>query len=153
MVNVLETILAGVAGTVLMTLLMTFINHVGWANGDMIRALGSAVTRSYDNSFIQGLFIHFASGITFAFPYVFVIGGLGLQSLAAMIAIGGLIGVVHGFVMSFVLVAAVAEKHPLPQFQEAGFEVAAVHVVGHIVYGIGVGAVVALLSIDFGFRF
>jgi hypothetical protein len=39
------------------------------------------------------------------------------------------------------------------QFQEAGFEVAAAHVFGHVGYGAAVAAVAALLSIDFGFRF
>ena len=151
--SILETIIAGMAGTALMTLLMTFVHHAGWARADMIRALGSSVTGSYERSLVPGLMIHFASGVIFAFPYVLVLSGLDLPSAWGMIGVGVLIGFVHGFVMSFLLVAAVAEKHPLEQFQEAGFGVAVVHVLGHIGYGVGVATTATLLSIDFGFRF
>lgn len=150
---ILGTIVAGMAGTALMTLVMALIQHTGWARADMIRALGSSITGSYERSLVPGLMTHFASGIVFAFPYVLVLGGLDLSSHAGTIGVGALIGFVHGFVMSFILVAAVAEKHPLPQFQEAGFEVAAAHILGHIAYGVGVGATVAFLDIHFDFRF
>ena len=60
--------------------------------------------------------IHVASGVAFAFPYVIVLTGLNLP-IAGTIGLGALIGFVHGFVMSFLLIAAVAEKHPLEQFQ------------------------------------
>ena len=153
MVTILQTIVAGLAGTALMTLSMTVIHRAGWAKADMIRALGSLVTRSYDRSLVPGILIHFASGSIFAFPYALVLGGLELPSTAAIIGLGALIGFVHGFVMSFILVAAVSEEHPVEQFREAGFEVAAAHVLGHVVYGVGVAAAAAMLAIDFGFRF
>ncbi len=151
--SIVETIFAGLAGTALMTLLMTVIHRTGLAQADMIRALGALITRSYERSLVPGLLIHFASGAVFAFPYVFVLGGLDLPSTAATIGLGALIGFVHGFVMSFILVAAVSEEHPVEQFREAGFEVAAVHVLGHVAYGVGVATVAGLLAIDFGFRF
>jgi uncharacterized membrane protein YagU involved in acid resistance len=151
--NILETVLAGLAGTLVMTLLMSLVHHQGWARADMIRALGSCVTGTYERSILPGLLIHFALGILFAFPYVVVLGGLHMPSAAGIIGLGALIGFVHGFVMSFILVAAVAEKHPVEQFQDAGFEVAAAHVFGHVAYGAAVATVAALLSIDFGFRF
>lgn len=152
MMNFLETIAAGVVGTAVMTFVMSFVHERGWATADMIRALGSAATGSYERSFKPGLLIHFASGIVFAFPYVLILGGIALPSVWGTIGVGALIGFVHGFVMSFVLVAAVAEKHPLEQFRRAGFEVAAAHVLGHVSYGIGVATIAALLSIDFGLR-
>ena len=151
--NILETIVAGVAGTVLMTLLMTLIHRAAWARADMIRALGSLITKSYERSLVPGLLIHFASGAIFAFPYVIVLGGLNLPSFVATIGLGAVIGFVHGFVMSFILIAAVSEKHPVEQFHEAGFEVAAAHVLGHVAYGVGVASVAAAFAIDFGIRF
>ena len=153
MVNIIETIIAGMVGTMFMTLVMTFVHERKWARADMIRALGSRVTGKYEGSLGPGLLIHFASGVVFAFPYVFVLGGLDLPSSAAMIVLGAVIGFVHGFVMSFILVAAVAEKHPIEQFQEAGFEVAAAHILGHVCYGVGVAIAATLLRIDVGFRF
>ena len=151
--NIVGTIIAGITGTLLMSVLMTFVNHVGWARADMIRALGSIVTGSEDKSVAPGLLIHFGSGILFAFPYVFILGSINVHSVAGVIGIGGLMGFVHGFAMSFVLVAAVAEKHPVPRFQEAGFEVAAAHVLGHVGYGVGVATVAALMGLDFGYQF
>ncbi|MFQ5510680.1 MAG: hypothetical protein ACE5EO_02425 [Candidatus Krumholzibacteriia bacterium] len=153
MVGILETIIAGLGGTALMTLLMTIIHRSGWARADMIRALGSLITRSYSGSLPPGVLLHSAAGAILAFPYALVLGGLDVSSTAAMIGLGALIGFVHGFVMGFILVAAVSENHPVKQFQEAGFEVAAAHVLGHLAYGIGVGAIIGLMSIDLGFRF
>jgi hypothetical protein len=49
--------------------------------------------------------------------------------------------------MSFILVIAVAEHHPLPEFREAGFTVAVAHVVGHVVYGALVGLVLGMSGI------
>lgn len=148
-----ETVLAGIVGTGLMSLLMTVIHRSGWANADMIRALGGIVTRSYEQALGPGLLLHFVTGAFFAFPYAFVITGLGFDTVAADASLGGLIGFVHGFVMSFLLVAAVAERHPVQQFREAGFEVAAAHVLGHVAYGVGVGATIGIFHVSFGFRF
>lgn len=153
MVSILETVIAGVIGTGLMTFAMLFIHESGWARADMIRALGASVTKSYERSLTPGLLIHITSGVLFAFPYVFVIGGLDLVSIGAKVATGALIGFVHGFAMSFILIGVVAERHPLKQFQTAGFAVAAAHILGHVAYGIGVAATATLLGIDFGFRF
>lgn len=151
--TVIMTILAGVVGTAAMSLFMSVVHRAGWANADMIRALGSCVTRSYENSLGPGLLMHFASGAAFAFPYALVLSGLGLPTVAGVLGAGALIGFVHGFAMSFLLVAAVSERHPVPRFRTAGFEVAAAHIAGHVAYGIGVGAAVGLLAVDYGFRF
>jgi hypothetical protein len=151
--TVLETALAGVTGTALMSVILTIIHRAEWANADMIRAVGSLVTRRYENSLVPGLGLHFAAGTVFAFPYVILMRGTGISPLGAMVGLGFLLGLFHGVVMSYAMLALVAENHPIERFREPGFEVAAAHVVGHLVYGIGVGAMVALLDIDFGIRF
>lgn len=148
--SILATIVAGAAGTALMTMVMTLIHFTGWARANMIRALGSFVTKSHKNSIVLGLLMHFGSGIVFAFPYAFVLSGLDLPTMGSMLRVGAIIGFVHGFVMSFVLVAMVAEKHPLEEFREVGFEVAVAHILGHVVYGVGVGALVSYFGVDFG---
>jgi hypothetical protein len=147
------TILAGLAGTTLMTLVLTFIHSAGWANADMIRALGSLVTRRYENALLPGLVIHFSAGVFFAFPYTIIIRGTGIEHGLAMPGLGLLLGLFHGVVMSYVMLALVAETHPVERFRDPGFEVAAAHLVAHIAYGLGVGAIVGLMGIDFGIRF
>ena len=137
--------LSGIAGTLLMSAVMTLIHRSNWANADMIRALGSYVTRRYENALAPGLVIHLASGILFAFPYTVALGLINATSSAGLILGGGLLGLVHGFAMSFILLAAVSEKHPVEQFRGAGLEVGVAHIVGHVFYGLGVGVVYAQL--------
>ena len=148
--TVLATLFAGLVGTALMSVAMNYIHRAGWANADMIRAIGSAATRSYRGSFFPGLLIHFSAGMAFAFPYAIVLGGVRDYAAVVTYATGALIGFVHGFVMAFVLLA-VTDKHPVQRFRGAGFEVAAAHIVGHVVYGVGVAFMVHLLGIDWGF--
>lgn len=150
---ILGTILAGVTGTVMMTLSMATIHHAGWARANMVRALGSRITGKWEGAIKIGLIFHLTTGIIFAFPYVLVLGGVDFPSNILRIVIGAVLGFIHGFVMSFILVAAVAEKHPIEQFQDAGFEVAAAHVLGHIAYGVGVALITSLLGLDLGFHF
>lgn len=140
----LLTIVAGIVGTVGMSLAMWIITKSGIANAAMIRAIGSLFTKSYDNSFGPGLVIHFISGIFFAFLYVILISIFAPTSVAAAIGTGAMIGVFHGVAFGFLLVITVAEHHPLEQFRNAGFEVAIAHFVGHVIYGILVGLVVGL---------
>jgi len=143
----LIVIMAGIGGTLMMNGVMWFIHRSGWANADMVRALGSLVTRRYENSLAPGLAIHFTAGCLFAIPYLLVARTVGQASFAEVIGICGAIGLFHGASMSFVLMALVSQTHPVERFRTAGVEVAAAHVAGHLAYGIGVGIVAAALGI------
>jgi hypothetical protein len=66
--------------------------------------------------------------------------------MGASIAVGTALGTFHGAAMSFILMALVADTHPVERFRTAGVEVAAAHVVGHVVYGMGVGLVAGWLG-------
>lgn len=141
----LLVIIAGVTGTVLMSIVMYFIHRRGWANADMIRAIGSLVTRRYENSVLPGLLLHLSAGVLLAIPYLFVLRGAGISHPLHLISVGLALGTFHGAAMIFVLMA-LAEKHPVPQFQKASMDVAWAHVVGHMAYGAGIGLVAALLG-------
>lgn len=134
-----DVILAGVAGTAVMNASMWFIHRSGWANADMTRALGSMLTRRYEGSLGPGLVVHFLAGIAFAVPYLLVLRSTGFASISANLAVGGALGAFHGLSMSYILMALVAERHPVEKFRRAGPEVAAAHIVGHVAYGLGVG--------------
>ena len=148
----IETFVAGLVGATSMSLVMGAIHASGYANADMIRALGSLVTRRSEGSFPMGLGIHLVSGMLFAIPYTAVLGGFPAMSLLMSSALGGVMGLVHGLVMSLALLSVVARRHPMERFREAGFEVAIAHVVGHAAYGVAVGALTQALSIDWGLR-
>jgi hypothetical protein len=139
-------VLSGIIATAGMTFLLNSITKAGIVNADMVRAVGSLFTKSLTNAFQIGLVIHFISGIIFALVYTWVIVSFQFHSFLSTIGSGALIGFIHGAVVSFLLVASVAENHPVKEFQEAGFSVAVAHWGGHILYGLIVGAVIGLVG-------
>jgi uncharacterized membrane protein YagU involved in acid resistance len=132
---------SGILGTLVMTLIMDKITKEGWANADMVRAIGSIFTRSLENSFPVGIVAHIIFGVIIAFVYVFVFQLFNVHTLLGGIGVGFGLGFFHGIVVSLLLVVAVAEHHPLKEFQDVGFSVAAAHFGAHIVYGLVVGVV------------
>lgn len=137
--SVLVIILAGIVSTFLMIIFLELVTRTKLANADMVRAIGSIVTGSYDRSLVPGLIIQFSFGIVFSFVYFGILSyfnsSIGLNGVLG----GGLMGLFHGIVVGFVGVVTVAEHHPLERFRQAGFTVAAAHVFGHVVYGLSVG--------------
>lgn len=150
-VTILLTILAGILGTAGMTFFMWLIHRSGLANADMMRAIGSLYTRSYEKSLLPGFIIHFGIGSILAFLYTAFLSIFYLKSVIAITGLGGMLGLFHGLVVSLALVALVAEHHPLEHFQKAGSEVVVAHMVGHVIYGLIVGAVIGVTGISFSF--
>jgi uncharacterized membrane protein YagU involved in acid resistance len=143
----LPGLLAGLVGTGGMTAAMYLIDRWGLANAKMVVAIGSIVTRSRTNAVRAGLVMHLGAGLCFALVYAVLFLQLGVRGIGPAAGFGVVVGFVHGFAMSFILVIAVAEHHPLPEFREAGFSVAVAHVVGHVVYGALVGLVLGMSGI------
>ena len=146
----LKAVLAGLAGTIAMTLVMTLITRIGLANADMVRAIGSLVTRSLRRALPVGIALYTLGGLLFAVPYGVALTLLALKGVWPILGVSAVIGFAHGFVMSFVLVVSVAEHHPMEQFRDSGFGVAVAHIFGHIAYGLGVGLVLGLASVQGG---
>lgn len=143
----LFTIVAGVVGTGGMTSVMYLINKMGITNARMVIAIGSIITKTRENAIRVGLVVHFTAGIFFAILYTVFFSVYGIDHLLKFVGVGFGFGFIHGFVMSFILVIAVAEHHPLEEFRDAGFAVAVAHVLGHMVYGTLVGLVIGLSGI------
>lgn len=140
------SLIGGIFGTIGMTIFLTVVSKSGYANADMVRALGSLFTKTLNSAFKVGIIIHICSGIIFAFLYTFAVSTLDIHGFLSCAGAGLLIGFIHGAVVSFILVASVAENHPLPQFQKAGFSVAVAHWAAHLVYGLIVGAAIGLIG-------
>jgi len=147
--NLLFTLAAGPLATGGMSLFMAFVSAVGLANANMIRAVGSVWTKSYDNSLKPGLAIHFAVGMVLAFVYALFISLLNPGSLLEYVVGGVVFSTLHGLVVSFVLVVMVAQYHPIEKFQQAGSEVAVAHFAGHIIYGIIIGTILGIAKVKF----
>lgn len=143
---VLTSVLAGILGGSAMILVMRLMSRAEWARFDMIVAIGSMVTRTRKNAFRTGAIIHAVSAIGFALLYSVIMWKFGLNHLPISLYVGVAFGIVHGMVVSLLLVWIVAERHPLVEFREAGLAVGLVHFVGHVVYGAVVGFVVGIAS-------
>jgi len=139
-------ILGGLLGTGGMTFVLYAFDKAGLANGDMVRAVGSLITKNYENSIAPGLVVHFSSGILFSIIYTIIIDLFNPNFVEQCIAYGIAAGVFHGAVVALMLVVA-AEHHPLEKFQKATFSVAALHWGAHIVFGFIVGLIVGATTI------
>jgi hypothetical protein len=145
LVNYLGTALvAGVLGGLAMEGAMWLIARAGLARGDMILALGSLLTKSRDNAYRVGLVVHATAAIGFAFVYTLLMVTLGYTHLPMSLMLGLGVGVLHGLVVSLMLVWVVADRHPLEEFKEADLLVGLSHFVGHVAYGAVVGLIVGL---------
>jgi uncharacterized membrane protein YagU involved in acid resistance len=142
----LTAVVAGMFGGLGMICAMRFVARAEWARYDMVVAVGSLVTRSRQNAFRTGLVIHTVSAVVFAFLYTMAMAKLGLAHLPTSIFAGLLFGLIHGMIVSILLVWVVAEQHPLEEFRSAGFAVGLVHFIGHLVYGAIVGLAVGMLA-------
>jgi hypothetical protein len=143
----LVSLAAGVLGGLAMEVAMWLIARAGLARGDMILALGSLVSKSRDNAYRVGLIIHVTAAIGFALVYALLMVTLGYTHLPLSLMLGLGVGVLHGIIVSLILVWIVADHHPLEEFQEADLLVGLTHLAGHAAYGATVGLVVGLLPL------
>ncbi len=141
-----DIIVAGIVATTAMVLVMEAIHRMGWANADMVRAVGSIFTRSDHGAFGIGLTVHYLMGILFAFAYTFILSIAPIYSFKAVVILSTTMGMVHGMVVGLLITIFVAEHHPLPRFREGGAGVVIAHKIGHDVYGVVLGLTLGLLG-------
>ncbi len=141
------SLVAGVLGGLAMELAMWLIARAGLVKGDMILALGSLLTKSRDNAYRTGLYIHVTAAMGFALVYTLLLVTLGYTHLPMSMMLGLGVGALHGLIVSLMLVWIVADKHPLEEFKEADLLVGLSHFAGHVAYGGVVGFVVGLMPL------
>lgn len=144
---VVTVLIAGGLGLVAMEIVFWLIGRVGWAKADMILALGSLITKSRENGFRVGLAIHTASAVVFALLYTLGLMAIGYTTLPNSLMVGLGVGVLHGLIVSLMLVWVIADQHPLEEFKEADLAIGLSHVVAHAAFGAVVGLVVGMAGI------
>lgn len=137
--SVLVILLAGIVSTFVMIIFLELVTRTKLANADMVRAVGSIITRNYDDALVPGLVIQFGFGIVFGFIYFGILSYFTSSAGLNGVFLGGVMGLFHGVVVGFVGVITVAEHHPIEKFKKAGFTVAVAHLFGHVIYGICIG--------------
>ena len=138
------SLVAGLLGGAAMELVMWLISRAGLAKGDMILALGSLLSKSRDNAYRIGLVIHVTAAVGFALVYTLLMVTLGYTGLPLSLMLGLGVGVLHGLLVSLMLVWVVADRHPLEEFKDADLLVGLSHLAGHVAYGGMVGLIVGL---------
>lgn len=139
------SLVAGALAGLAMEGVMWLISRAGLAKGgDMILALGSLLTKSRANAYRVGLVIHATAAVGFALVYTLLMVTLGRTHLPISLMLGLGVGVLHGLIVSLMLVWVVADRHPLEEFKEADLLVGLTHLAGHVAYGAVVGLVVGL---------
>lgn len=136
-------LIAGLAGTAAMTLLLQIPKWVGFGNTDIIRAVGALVTRKQEGAFLPGLIIHFSAGIIFAYVYVLL---LSLSHIPINPITGLFLGGLHGAVIMILVSIMILEHHPIALYHERGPMTGFAQLLAHMVYGLVVGTVVYWIS-------
>ena len=142
----MTAVVAGVLGGAAMIGVMRLITRAEWARFHMIVAVGSLITRSREGAFGVGMIVHTISAIVFATLYTIVMWKTGLAHLPISVFACIGLGIIHGMIVSILLVWIISEHHPLPEFKDADLAIALVHFAGHVAYGAVVGLVIGLAS-------
>lgn len=145
-------LIAGLAGVMVMTFFLRRARYFHLPETEMIRAIGSSITRRADNALLPGTIIHTAGGVFFAYVYSFLLSTAPASgdSLMVYVVACTLMGLVHGLVVTLFLVITVSQYHPLEQFKKLEPGDMAAHVISHIAYGLTVGLCLGKLPVMFG---
>lgn len=134
-------LVSGLVAGLVMTLFLRRARFFHLPETQMIRAIGSFVTKDFESARNPGFFIHVAASIVFAYAYAFILTTAPTAGKGPLVLIFActLMGLVHGLVVTLFLVIAVAQYHPLEVFRKLGPEDKAAHVIAHIAYGATLG--------------
>jgi len=139
---ILWSAVAGGLGALAMLLVLWVFTISGLAKVRLVIAVGSLLTRSYEKAALVGGCIHAALGLFFGQIYTWALVAIGHPGIGSNMMWGAVMGMFQGLVMSLVLIAAVADAHPLEEFQQRSFAIALSNWAAHVFYGLVVGAVI-----------
>jgi len=136
-------LVAGCAGTSMMTLFLFVPRWAGWSKVDVIRAGGALVVGMNAKAFTVGMGIHLSMGVGFSYLYA---AFLGLSHLPFNMLTGSLLGSLHGVVVMLLVAILIMEHHPVARYHERGPATGLAQLGAHILYGATVGWVVSLMN-------
>ena len=153
MVSALVPAIAGIIGDLIMIFFLRRARFFHLPETQMIRAIGSMVTKKVENALWPGFLIHLAGGIFFAYFYRLFLEtapGVGENltqggQVMVFVVVCGMMGFVHGLIVTLFLVISVSQYHPIEEFRSLDPGDMAAHVIAHIVYGTTVGFLLSWL--------
>ena len=150
MINIIGAVVAGIVGTIVMTLVMVAAPKMGMPKMDIVGLLGSMFKKEGVRPL--GLMMHFMMGIVFAIIYAFLWSkGIGRAS----VGFGALFGTVHWLIVGLIMgmipmlhagIKAGTVKAPgVYMTNNGGAKGFMGGLVGHIIYGITVALIYTLI--------
>lgn len=138
MTQVILPFVAGLLGTVVMTVFLLLPRWMNIAHVDVVRAVGALITRRADGGYVPGLAVHLVSGVLFAYVYQAV---LHFSHVPFTFASGLLLGGVHGVIVMLLVCITVMEHHPMAKYHRRGPMTGVMQLIAHLLYGGTVGLV------------
>lgn len=143
----METIFAIAIGGLLATLFWITIMFVfiwkGFHHGDMISVIGSDITNKPALYFSRGLLLYVLSGILLSPIYYFILSWLAFASVISNMGFGAFMGFSQGFLFMHLFVEEPAQHHPSSLLEKFLIPIAVVHWIGHMAYGLALGALLS----------
>lgn len=133
-------LLAGLAGTVAMTLVMIAGQSAGLGNRDLRLIVGGMTTGDKSRAHLLGMVIHVVMGTVF-FGLLYAALFTWLDTAGALA--GAVIGVIHGLVVGAVVMPVMGAVHPRMRASRDGFTLPAPGVMGT---GYGRGSPVSIVA-------
>jgi hypothetical protein len=115
-VNVLVWALTGFGATVLLTVLLTGAQALGVTRMSLPYLLGTIFTPDRDRAKLLGVLVHLANGWVFSLVYF----GVFAATRGASVALGALVGAVHGLFVAGVGLPVLPAFHPRVARPHAG---------------------------------
>ena len=147
----ITALVAGLAGGLAMNAFMRMLTSKNAVPVDMTALLGILLTQSGNKAASKGTLIHLGFGVVFGLLYLWGMHAIAGVTLPASLFIGLGIGVVHGVIISLMLMFLVRDTHPdeKQRGSEITFMTGLAYLAGHACYGATVGLVGGLLFLLF----
>ena len=139
--------IAGLAGVMVMIFFLRRARFLHLPETQMLRAIGSMVTKDPATALKPGAIIHILGGVVFAYIYAaFISTAPGAwEHPGLLVVICTMMGFVHGLIVTLFLVISVAQYHPVKEYRRLEPGDMAAHVIAHIAYGVTLGITFAWL--------
>lgn len=141
--NITVALLAGLVGTVVMTMLMMMAPRMGLPKMDMLGMLGTMVAPPGGGAQALGAVMHLMMGALLAVGYALV-WSWGLVGHPGWLG-GALLGLVHGLLAAMAM-PMMTRMHPRKPEAEGGALAVVGILMGHVVFGLVVAGVYGALA-------
>ena len=151
MKEIIMIITAGFVGSLLMLAFVGVVHKLKIAHADPVHALGSLFTGKAEKQVFPGFFLYLGGGVCLA-TLMFVLMDLVTPGNTWFAVLGGgIIGFGLGWIPTEASVYFIAKRHPLEEYRKLPMPTVLTYVLGHLVFGLGVGFVYGVSGICTGY--